>query len=78
MIKLLLDENALRKLREVTMRVEVTDQDGRVVGYFEPSNYAGQILPPDPSEEELTQAENDPVTYSLGEVWERIRRGEQS
>jgi hypothetical protein len=77
MVKLPLDETSLRKLREVKQRVEVTDLDGRIVGYFEPSIYAGQILPPEPSDEELDEAEGDPVTYSLDEVWEKIHRGEQ-
>lgn len=31
----------------------------------------------EPTEEELQAAENDPVTYSLDEVWEQIRCGEQ-
>jgi hypothetical protein len=77
MVKLPLDETTLRKLREVKQRVEVTDLDGRIVGYFEPSIYAGQILPPEPSDEELDEAEGHPVTYSLDEVWEKIHRGEQ-
>ena len=77
MIKLPLDESTLRKLREIKMRVEVTDLEGRIVGYFVPSIYAGQILPQEPSEEELNAAESDTVTYSLDEVWEKIHRGEQ-
>ena len=77
MIKLSLDETALSKFREVKQRVEVTDQEGRIVGYFEPSIYAGSVLPPEPSEQELNEAESDPVTYSLGEVWEKIHRGEK-
>jgi hypothetical protein len=75
-VKLPLDETTLSKLREVKQRVEVTDLEGRIVGYFEPSIYAGYVLP-EPSEEELDEAESDPVTYSLGEVWEKIHRGEQ-
>ena len=77
MVKLPLDETALCKLREVKQRVELTDLEGRTVGYFEPSIYAGQILPPEPTEKELDDAENDPVTYSLNEVWEKVHRGEQ-
>lgn len=33
-------------------------------------------LPPEPSEQELDEAESDPVTYTLEEVWEKIHRGE--
>jgi hypothetical protein len=76
-VKLPLDETTLRKLREVKQRVEVTDLEGRIVGYFLPSIYAGQILPQEPSEEELNEADKDPVTYSLNEAWEKIHRGEQ-
>ena len=37
------------------------------------------VIPPhqEPTEEELAESENDPVTYSLDEVWEKIRRGER-
>jgi hypothetical protein len=76
-VQLPLDESTLRKLREIKQRVEVTDLEGRIVGYFVPSIYAGQILPQEPSEEELNEAESDPVTYSLDEAWEKIHRGEQ-
>jgi hypothetical protein len=31
----------------------------------------------EPTEEELQAAENDPVTYSFDEMWEKIRRGEK-
>ncbi len=75
MTKLPLDEAALAKLREVKQRVEVCDEQGRIVGYFEPSIYAGIVIP-EFTEEELLASENDPVTYSLDEVWESIRRGE--
>ena len=35
--------------------------------------------PPDrePTEEELDEAERDPVDYPLAEAWEKIRRGEK-
>ena len=45
MTKLPLDETALTKLRAVKERIEVCDEQGRIVGYFEPSIYAGQVLP---------------------------------
>lgn len=31
----------------------------------------------EPTEEELQAAESDPVTYTLDEAWEIIRRGEK-
>jgi hypothetical protein len=31
----------------------------------------------EPTEEELAEAENDPVDYTLAEAWEKIRRGEK-
>ena len=76
MVKVPIEGPALERLREVKKRVEVCDPEGRIVGYFEPSIYAGMVLPPEPTEEELAEAENDPVTYSLDEAWEKIRRGE--
>lgn len=75
MTKLTMDEPAVAKLRGVKQRVEVCDPDGRIVGYFEPSKYAGHVLPPEPTEAELDEAEKGPG-YSLAEVWERIDRGE--
>lgn len=76
MTKLPLEGVALEKLREVKKRIEITDPEGRLVGYFEPSIYAGLVLPPEPTDEEIEEAENDPVEYSLDEAWEKIRRGE--
>ena len=75
MTKIPLDETTLAKLRDIKERIEVCDEQGRIVGYFEPSIYAGIVIP-DFTEEALQAAENDPVTYSLDEVWESIRRGE--
>ena len=77
MTKVPLDGAALKKLREINNRVEICDPEGRTVGYFEPSIYAGVNLPPEPTEEELAESEKDPVTYSLDEAWEKIRRGEK-
>ena len=31
----------------------------------------------EPTEEELDEAENDPIDYPLAEAWEKIRRGEK-
>lgn len=67
MVKLPLDGPALEKLRAVNKRVEICDPDGRIVGYFEPSIYAGRVLPPEPTEEELEESERGPF-YTLDEV----------
>lgn len=76
MVRLTLDEPLLRQLRDIKQRVEVTDHEGHIVGYFEPSSSFGQRPAPEPSEEELIESERDPVSYSLEEVWERIHRGD--
>lgn len=76
MVKVPIEGPALEKLREVKKRVEVCDPEGRIVGYFEPSIYAGMVLPPEPTEEELAEAEND-ETYSLAEVMEYLKSLEQ-
>jgi hypothetical protein len=72
MSKLPLDEATLAKLRSVKDRVEVCDEQGRIVGYFEPSKYAGVVMPPEPGEEELAAAEAGP-TYSLAEVMDYLK-----
>ncbi|HVL12843.1 MAG TPA: hypothetical protein VM529_09765 [Gemmata sp.] len=67
MTKVPLEGAALEKLREVNKRVEICDPEGRIVGYFEPSIYAGQVIPPEPTEEELAEAEEG-EGYTLAEV----------
>lgn len=71
-----MDETALAKLRAVKERVEVCDLEGRIVGYFEPSIYAGYVIPPDPTDEEMAEMEKGPF-YTFDEMWETIRRGEK-
>ena len=75
MQKISIDGAALDSLREQQKPVEVCDPEGRIVGYFQPSIYAGYVIPPDPTEEELAESENE-ETYTLDEAWEMIRRGE--
>lgn len=67
MVKLPLDQHFMTKVREVKQRVEVCDEEGRIVGYFEPSIYAGMVIPPDPSPEELARREAGPF-YTTAEV----------
>ena len=72
MVKVPLEGAALAKLREVKKRVEICDPEGRIVGYFEPSIYAGHVIPPEPTEEELAESEND-ETYTFAEVMEYLK-----
>lgn len=72
MTKLPLDAATLAKLREVKQRVEVCDEQGRIVGYFEPSVYAGIVMPPEPTDEELAAAEAE-ESYTLEEVLAHLK-----
>jgi hypothetical protein len=72
MTKLPLDDAALTKLRGVKQRVEVCDEQGRIVGYFEPGIYAGHVIPPEPTEEELAEAEAE-ETYTFAEVLAHLK-----
>jgi hypothetical protein len=67
MTKLPLNEATLAQLRGVKQRVEICDEEGRIVGYFEPSIYAGQVIPPEPTSEELARREAGPM-YTTAEV----------
>lgn len=73
MSELPLDAATLAKLRQVKERVEVCDEQGRIVGYFEPSIYAGAIMPPDPTDEEVAAEE----TYTFDEVLAHLKSLEQ-
>jgi len=73
MVKLPLDHNFLSKVREVKQRVEVCDEEGRIVGYFEPSIYAGMVIPPDPTEAELAESEAGPL-YTTAEVLAHLKK----
>lgn len=75
MQKISIEGAALDSLREQRKRVEVCDPEGRIVGYFEPSKFAGFVMPPDPTDEELAESEEG-ETYTLDEAWAMIRRGE--
>jgi hypothetical protein len=70
--KLPLNEAILAKLRGVKQRVEICDEEGRIVGYFEPSIYAGHVIPPDPTPEELARREAGPK-YTTAEVLARLK-----
>lgn len=67
MVKLPLEESVLAPFRPLKQPVEVCDTEGRIVGYFEPSIFAGSVIPPDPTPEELAEAEAGP-TYTTAEV----------
>jgi hypothetical protein len=69
MSKLPLDDATLAKFRKVKERIEVCDEQGRIAGYFEPSIYAGVVMPPDPTDEELAAEE----TYTFDEVLAHLK-----
>lgn len=70
-----LDAATLEKFRAVEGSVILADESGKPVRLC--------VLPPVPvgepdyTEEEWQAIENDPVDYSLEEVWDKIRRGEK-
>ena len=72
MVKIPFDGAALERLRAVNRRVEICDPEGRIVGYFEPSAYAGFANPPEPTEEELAASEAG-EEFSLGEVLDHLK-----
>ncbi|MDY3559869.1 hypothetical protein R5W23_001041 [Gemmata sp. JC673] len=70
-----LDAATLAQFEAATGEVILADENGKPVRQV--------ILPPVPTgEPDLTEAEwaeieNDPISYSLAEAWEKIRRGEK-
>lgn len=69
-----LDAATLAQFKAATGRVMLADESGN------PVQRAVLLVPegePQLTEEELQEIENDPVTYTLDEAWEYIRRGEK-
>jgi hypothetical protein len=70
-----LDAATLAKVKAGDSPVFLGDESGKPV-----MRIAVTVeTPPDrePTEEEIREAENDPVDYDLTEAWEKIRRGEK-
>ena len=77
MKKITLDASALANLRSVAEHVEVCDSEGRIVGYFRPSIYAGEIVP-EFDEAELNRRSLETGGYTTAQVLEHLRQlGEQ-
>jgi len=76
MTKLPLDEASLAKLRGVKQRVEICDGEGRIVGYFEPSIYAGHVIP-EFDEAELARRSKETGGYTTAEVLDYLGKLEQ-
>lgn len=72
MIKVAMDETSLTKLRGVKQRVEVCDLEGRIVGYFEPSTFAGYVVP-EFDEAELDRRSKEPGGFTTAQVLEHLR-----
>jgi hypothetical protein len=75
MIKVTLDKATLAKLHNLSERVEVCDESGRVVGYAHPAKHT---LPPEYEEPPITKEEidrlvNEPGGRSLAEILADLR-----
>ena len=75
MIKVTLDQATLMKLHNLSERIELRDESGRVVGYVHPAKHT---LPPDYDEPPITREEidrlvNEPGGRSLAEILTDLR-----
>lgn len=59
------------ELRTLTNKVAIHDDDGRLLGYFEPTN-SSTLGYEEPSEEELTRRENGPL-FTTAQVLEHLK-----
>lgn len=73
MKKITLDANALANLRSVAEHAELCDAEGRIVGYFRPSIYAGEVIP-EFDEAELERRSHETGGYSTAQVLEHLRQ----
>ena len=76
MKKIPLDERTLAVLRDVKQRAEICDEEGRIVGYFEPSKFAGMFIP-EFDEAELNRRAKDPGGMTTAQLVEHLRSLEQ-
>lgn len=75
MIKVTLDPATIAKLHNLTERLELRDESGRVVGYFHPAKHT---CPPDFYEPPITREEverlvNEPGGRPLAEILADLR-----
>lgn len=73
--RLALVEMTSATIKQLSERVELTDENGAVVGYFEPRSI--DEYGDEPSVEELDRRERESPRYSHTEVWDKIHRGER-
>lgn len=70
-----LDAATLAQFKSAAGEVMLADEGGNPVQrVVVPPVFEGE---PELTEEEWQEIENDPVTYSLDEAWEKIHRGEK-
>lgn len=69
------DAATLARFEGVTGEVILADENGKPVQRVVVPE-GNRIEWAEPTEDELLAAENDPSTYTLDEVWEKIKRGE--
>ena len=79
MSRIVLDEDTIARLAELTGSVEVCDNHGKVIGYFRPKLDPEKYSPLEPqvSEEELRRREQSDKWYTTAQVLERLRRLEE-
>lgn len=74
MERLVLDGQALHKLREACSPVEIVDESGRAFGHFFPSGSEELLLEPQVSEEELDRREAAGGGRPLNEILADLRK----
>jgi hypothetical protein len=73
-----LDAATLAQVQAGKGPVYLADESGKPILELTGTVAVGPLLgEPELTEEEWAEIENDPVTYSLDEAWEKIRRGEK-
>lgn len=74
MERLVLDGQALSKLREACSAVEIVDDSGKALGHFFPSGSEELLLEPQVSEEELDRREAAGGGRPLKEILADLRK----
>jgi len=70
MIKLTVDAELQRKLTEAGQPLEICDQAGRLIGYFQPKPTADELIKMSPyTEEELEELCEQRDGRPLSEIW---------
>lgn len=82
MVRIVAEGNLAAKLINLREDAEIYDQDGQLLGFFQPARSESGIVPPgdplyktavpDISDEELDRIEQEPGR-PLAEIWERLK-----